>query len=267
MKECSIEGCTDRVSGHGFCGKHYARWKRHGDPSVVLRVTQKAPGPFCTLSDCGRQHFARGLCNMHWQRWRKTGDPLCIRAPKANSGSFKKGQAAHNKGIPATAAFRARVSQSCKARFQRGRKLAGTFSPGHEPWNTGKMMPDETRLKIKQARAKQVITAEHRAAIAAGNRGKRKSPEHVAKTAGPNHYRWKGGTTRNLSRREWRELRAIVIERDQNRCRWCCRDGITLIAHHVIAFDEDGPDSLENLIAVCRSCHTRYHCTKPRSPA
>jgi hypothetical protein len=32
MKICAVEGCGRRAFGRGWCGKHYARWLRHGDP-------------------------------------------------------------------------------------------------------------------------------------------------------------------------------------------------------------------------------------------
>jgi hypothetical protein len=32
---CTVEGCATKVKGHGFCDKHYQRWRKHGDP---LRV-------------------------------------------------------------------------------------------------------------------------------------------------------------------------------------------------------------------------------------
>lgn len=37
---CSIEGCGGAVSGGGWgwCGKHYSRWKRHGDPLASVRL-------------------------------------------------------------------------------------------------------------------------------------------------------------------------------------------------------------------------------------
>ena len=34
---CSIDGCERSPSTRGWCGMHYHRWQRHGDPSVVAR--------------------------------------------------------------------------------------------------------------------------------------------------------------------------------------------------------------------------------------
>ncbi len=32
FKPCSITGCVGGVVGRGLCGKHWARWRKHGDP-------------------------------------------------------------------------------------------------------------------------------------------------------------------------------------------------------------------------------------------
>lgn len=34
---CSIDECSNLVRARGFCGKHYERFKRHGDPTVTHR--------------------------------------------------------------------------------------------------------------------------------------------------------------------------------------------------------------------------------------
>lgn len=41
---CAVAGCAKPSRTRGWCEKHYSRWKRHGDPSVVLRRTAAA-GP------------------------------------------------------------------------------------------------------------------------------------------------------------------------------------------------------------------------------
>lgn len=32
---CKIDGCDSFCEGHGFCHKHYRRWRKYGDPNVV----------------------------------------------------------------------------------------------------------------------------------------------------------------------------------------------------------------------------------------
>jgi len=35
MKICKVKGCNKIVKSKGFCGKHYMRNKRHGDPLYI----------------------------------------------------------------------------------------------------------------------------------------------------------------------------------------------------------------------------------------
>lgn len=36
---CSVNGCDGPHKAHGMCTKHYMRWRKHGDPQVVLTAT------------------------------------------------------------------------------------------------------------------------------------------------------------------------------------------------------------------------------------
>jgi hypothetical protein len=38
---CSIEGCEGASITRGWCGKHYSRWQRHGDP-LGLTIPKRA---------------------------------------------------------------------------------------------------------------------------------------------------------------------------------------------------------------------------------
>lgn len=42
MPECSVSECIKPHFCHGFCGAHYSRWKRHGDP-LKGRTAEGAP--------------------------------------------------------------------------------------------------------------------------------------------------------------------------------------------------------------------------------
>jgi hypothetical protein len=40
--KCTVSGCDNFQNAKGYCGKHYARWKKHGDPDVVAYSTAKS---------------------------------------------------------------------------------------------------------------------------------------------------------------------------------------------------------------------------------
>lgn len=42
---CSVEGCTRTHLSRGWCGLHYGRWERNGDPLVVRPNPAMLPGP------------------------------------------------------------------------------------------------------------------------------------------------------------------------------------------------------------------------------
>lgn len=73
MAACSIEGCVKPVAARGWCTTHYARWQRHGDPSIL----KLARGPStCSVDGCERKHDSKGYCAVHYMTWRRHGDPL-----------------------------------------------------------------------------------------------------------------------------------------------------------------------------------------------
>ncbi|MFA4971915.1 MAG: HNH endonuclease [bacterium] len=59
-------------------------------------------------------------------------------------------------------------------------------------------------------------------------------------------------------RQVWLALRTMILERDGFTCQECgtWRD---LTIHHIRTREAGGPDSPENLITLCRDCHTRLH--------
>lgn len=42
-RECTIDGCSNKYFGRGWCNKHWQRWRAHGDPSIKLRNTGAEP--------------------------------------------------------------------------------------------------------------------------------------------------------------------------------------------------------------------------------
>lgn len=73
---CSVEDCTNRKMGKGFCSKHYQKYKKYGNPlggSGSGRVTIHET---CTVDNCDKPHAAQRLCQMHYRRNALYGDPL-----------------------------------------------------------------------------------------------------------------------------------------------------------------------------------------------
>lgn len=124
-------------------------------------------------------------------------------------------------------------------------------------WNKGKKTSLETRLKIKEARARQVISLETR-----------KKMSQVHKTRREKHWNWQGGvnilhkTERQLAFEtvEYRFWRKAVFERDRYQCTWCVDNtGGNLEADHIKKW-VDYPDLrlvIDNGRTLCHNCHTK----------
>ena len=76
---------------------------------------------------------------------------------------------------------------------------------------------------------------------------------------GPRNGNWRGGRALYYGE-TWKIMRDIVRERDQV-CQRCSKtpqeNGRALDVHHVEPFRFSGDNSIENLVALCHSCHMR----------
>lgn len=121
---CKIDGCPDPVVGHGWCNKHWLRWKNNGDPLIVkrrakqaevceredcyepgymrgcclrhYRELQKAERDPCSVEDCDEPWAARGLCVVHYHRFLRTGStepPAAVGRPCSVDGCDERVQA------------------------------------------------------------------------------------------------------------------------------------------------------------------------------
>lgn len=76
FKPCAVDGCNGDAakggSGRGWCGKHYQRWKKSGDP-LFSKMDRENRGAPCSLPGCDKVKYCNGMCTVHYNRWRKTG--------------------------------------------------------------------------------------------------------------------------------------------------------------------------------------------------
>lgn len=99
-KICSVEGCgrTD-IWAHGYCGKHYKRWYRYGDP---LKMAPKKKYPTrCIVEGCSGSPVGRGYCRKHYNRWYAHGSVGTTQTPigvaKSNPAEYTTWQGIKNR--------------------------------------------------------------------------------------------------------------------------------------------------------------------------
>jgi 5-methylcytosine-specific restriction endonuclease McrA len=63
---------------------------------------------------------------------------------------------------------------------------------------------------------------------------------------------------KRLPASDYQRLRITVLERDGWRCQ-ACGTRTNLDVHHIKSRALGGPDSADNLIVLCRQCHTELH--------
>lgn len=83
---CTYEECRNPQKARGWCSKHYARFRAHGDPGVVIGAGRR-PAPViplderCDATGCEKSAQVSGLCRKHYQRMMRTGSVDIVRKP------------------------------------------------------------------------------------------------------------------------------------------------------------------------------------------
>lgn len=77
-------------------------------------------------------------------------------------------------------------------------------------------------------------------------------PEKYQEYLDSDFYKYKSSI-----QKETRELSLLCKERADYKCELC--GDYALDAHHIVPLEEGGPNTLDNLICVCRSCHRQIH--------
>jgi hypothetical protein len=80
-----MEDCGNGVKGHGYCSKHYQRWKKFGDANLVTLKVR----PICSVEGCNEPHYGKNFCRLHYQRWKENGHTDKILPPPTKFCTFE----------------------------------------------------------------------------------------------------------------------------------------------------------------------------------
>lgn len=88
--------------------------------------------------------------------------------------------------------------------------------------------------------------------------------ENLSAENSPN---WKGGKTLDYGGSNWKRQRRLARERDNDCCQDCGADAqkheYKMDVHHIVHYelfeDKEEANKLENLVTLCRVCHTERH--------
>jgi len=61
---CKVDDCERVCANSGYCGMHFRRFQRHGDPLMLVTVKN---GLICKVEGCGTKPVAKNLCSKHWK--------------------------------------------------------------------------------------------------------------------------------------------------------------------------------------------------------
>lgn len=75
---CMADGCANKASRKGLCGKHYARLRKHGDANHIP-ISEVYKVSHCSFLGCGSKIKSKGLCGKHYRRLLLNGDPKTIK--------------------------------------------------------------------------------------------------------------------------------------------------------------------------------------------
>lgn len=143
MNTCNVVDCGGRVSGHGFCMKHYMRLKRRGSVTPVpLRSERGEPMAFVRAAleaktdDCIVWPFAKhdstgyGMINVNG-RCSRTHIVVCESVHKRPQGKYEVAHSCGNRPCINPK----HLSWKTRSENQMDRVMHGTSNRGQRQWN------------------------------------------------------------------------------------------------------------------------------------
>lgn len=235
MKKCEREDCKNETNNARFCSQQCV-YKRGNQP----QRRKQRPDQICAFPNCskplsgGSTFCSRTCSNLH-----------------RHGAKDKRG-----KVIVKTCIVCGKDWESRRGDSMRQRRTCGDECEfeARSRVHKEKAVSDETRRKQAEHRRGKELSHDTRAAIGRG-------------VSGSKNRHWIDGRSRHKKGAsdynfEFTDtLKTTVKNRDGNRCRSCNSDGsqykMGLHVHHV---DRDKTNNtINNLVTLCASCHTRTH--------
>lgn len=73
---CTVSECGNLPFSRGWCGKHYQRWYKYGDPTKTIRPVKEVDREpvLCAHPGCGPHYkVVKGYCQMHYGQMQREG--------------------------------------------------------------------------------------------------------------------------------------------------------------------------------------------------
>jgi hypothetical protein len=80
-----VEDCEIISYVKGYCSKHYERFKKYGDTTVVKKINRRPEGP-CSIDGCDKYIHRKIYCQTHYGRLLRNGDPaIALASPRGEA--------------------------------------------------------------------------------------------------------------------------------------------------------------------------------------
>jgi len=131
---------------------------------------------------------------------------------------------------------------------------------------SGRTMPEEQKIQIRNTLLGRKFTAERKANMSKAMKGIKRSKKFKdwlsMYMSGSNHWNWQGGKSYEIYPLGWnRTYKEQIRRRDEYKCVRCQVPEVEmrekLSVHHIDLNKQN--ISSDNLISICRSCHTKLH--------
>lgn len=224
---CKEDNCKSDIYSLGYCTKHYQRFKKFGDADYVIR-NRDVP-ELCTIEDCKNKYYASGLCHKHYTRNRRYGNPHTKK--KYANNTFDK----------------CKVNSCKKTGSWRGycQRHYYTWKRHGHPLAVVVKLPKVCRTEDCGGSAVEYGYCEKHRYSSEERRHHRRKRRALKKKA----------PISDLKMIDWKDS----LRNFDNRCGYCGEKSKNMHQEHVIPLSKNGSHTKTNIIPACPRCNLSKH--------